>query len=133
MKVHGSCHCKGITYEAEVDPQRVTICHCSDCQALTGCAYRVSVPTAAADFVLRTGTPKIYVKTADSGAKRAQAFCPDCASPLYAYAVERPDTYGLRTGSIAERAALVPNKQIWCRSAMPWASNIADLPGRARE
>ena len=133
MKVHGSCHCKAIRYEAEIDPERVAICHCSDCQSLTGSAYRVSASTRAADFKLHSGTPRIYVKLADSGAQRAQAFCPDCGSPLYTYDVARPDTYGLRTGNIAERERLVPKKQIWCRSAMPWALHIADLPQRERE
>jgi len=46
MDVQGSCHCGRIRYDAVVDPERVTICHCTDCQALTGTAYRVSVPTA---------------------------------------------------------------------------------------
>ena len=36
MKVTGSCHCGQITYEAEVDPETVRVCHCTDCQKLTG-------------------------------------------------------------------------------------------------
>ena len=80
MKVHGSCHCGSVRYEAEIDPARVTICHCTDCQALTGSAYRVSVPVSKDDFVLQAGTPTIYVKTAESGARRAQAFCGNCGS-----------------------------------------------------
>ena len=32
MKVHGSCHCGQITYEADVDPERVGLCNCTDCQ-----------------------------------------------------------------------------------------------------
>ena len=35
---------------------------------------RVTVPTLIKDFELRSGSPKIYVKTGGSGAKRAQAF-----------------------------------------------------------
>ena len=133
MKVHGSCHCRSITYEAEVDPGRVAICHCSDCQALTGSAYRVSVPVQVADFTLLTGMPKIYVKTGDSGARRAQAFCPDCGSPLYTYALDDPVTYGLRTGCIAERDQLVPRKQKWCRSALNWTMHIDGIPKSERE
>lgn len=133
MKVHGSCHCRSITYEAEVDPGRVAICHCSDCQALTGSAYRVSVPVQIADFTLLAGTPKIYVKTGDSGARRAQAFCPDCGSPLYTYALDNPVTYGLRTGCIAERDQLVPRKQKWCRSALSWTMHIDGIPKSERE
>ena len=85
MKVQGACHCGDVSYEAIVDPARVSICHCTDCQALTGTAYRVTVPTLIRDFELRSGSPKVYIKTGDSGAKRAQAFCPRCGSPIYAH------------------------------------------------
>jgi len=133
MKVHGSCHCKRVSYEAEVDPERVTICHCSDCQALTGSAYRVTVPARIEDFSLRSGTPKIYIKLGDNGARRAQAFCPDCGSPLYTYAADDPKVYGLRTGCIAERHQLIPKKQIWCRSAQGWTMDIDGIPKSERQ
>src|SRR3954463_5227240 len=55
MKVHGSCHCGAIAYEAEVDPARVVICHCVDCQTLSGAAIRASVPAPAEDFRLLRG------------------------------------------------------------------------------
>ena len=43
MKIDGSCHCGFITYEAEIDPQKVGVCHCTDCQSLTGSAFTTSV------------------------------------------------------------------------------------------
>jgi hypothetical protein len=64
MKVNGRCHCGQISFEAEVDPARVRICHCTDCQNLTGTAFRTTVPSLLGTFVLRSGTPKIYIKTA---------------------------------------------------------------------
>jgi hypothetical protein len=82
---------------------------------------------------LRQGTPKVYVKTAESGAQRGQAFCADCGSPLYAYAVDNPATYGLRVGCLAQRRELPPKKQIWCRSALEWTSDLHALPQRPRE
>src|SRR4051812_34580498 len=106
MKVQGACHCRNITYEAEVDPMQVTICHCTDCQKLTGSAYRVSVPTRRDDFMLLSGTPTTYVKSAESGAKRAQVFCSNCGSPLYTHAVGDDTTYGLRVGCIEQRHEL---------------------------
>ena len=133
MKVTGGCHCGAITYEAVVDPDRVSICHCTDCQALTGSAYRVSVPTPVEAFVLRTGTPKIYVKTGETGAKRAQAFCPDCGSPMYTYAMDHPTTYGLRVGCIEQRRHLPPRIQKWCRSALDWSMDIGNVPRRDKE
>jgi hypothetical protein len=45
MKIDGRCHCGYITYEAEIDPEKVMICHCTDCQTLSGSAFRTVVLT----------------------------------------------------------------------------------------
>jgi len=127
MEVTGRCHCGAIAYEAIVDPERVQICHCTDCQALTGAAYRVSVFAPAESFVMRSGTPKIYVKTAESGKKRVHAFCGDCGSPVYSAAITDPVSYTLRVGCLDQRAQLPPKRQIWCRSALPWSRNLEEV------
>ena len=133
MKVDGGCHCGRIAYEAEVDPNAVGICHCTDCQTLTGSAYRVSVPAPAASFRLLRGQPKVYIKTSDSGSKRAHAFCADCGSPIYAAAPQDTPTYSLRVGALRQRAELPPRRRIWCRSALPWSLDLSGLPERERQ
>lgn len=127
MKVDGRCHCGQIRYEARIDADKVSVCHCTDCQTLTGTAYRVSVPATPASLVFLSGTPKIYVKTAESGNLRAQAFCANCGTPLYSADAKDPQVYFLRVGSMSQRAALPPKRQIWYQSALPWASDIRDL------
>jgi hypothetical protein len=74
MKVTESCHCGAIAYEAEVDPNSVRVCHCTDCQRLTGTAFRAGIASLPGTFVLKRGTPKIYIKTAESGTKRAHGW-----------------------------------------------------------
>ena len=133
MKVTGSCHCGAVAYSAVVDPARVGICHCTDCQRLTGTAYRVTVAAAQSDFVLERGTPAVYVKLGERGTRRAQAFCPSCGSPLYTYDADAPEEMGLRVGGIDQRQDLVPRRQIWCRSALEWSMDIRSLPGRDRD
>jgi hypothetical protein len=133
LRIQAACHCKKIAFEAEVDPGRVTICHCTDCQQLTGTAYRVSVPTRQDAFLLVRGSPKTYIKTADSGTQRAQVFCADCGSPLYTYEVGKGTTLGLRVGCIAQRAQLRPTKQKWCASALDWSMDIRALARDTRE
>ena len=97
MKVTGGCHCGHITYKAEVDPGTVRVCHCTDCQKLTGTVFRATIASLPGTFVLKTGTPKIYIKIAESGTKRAHAFCPECGTPIYATSPEpNPAIYGLR-------------------------------------
>ena len=134
MKVDGRCHCGAIVFEAEIDPARVTICHCTDCQMLTGTAFRTTVPAPVATFLLRSGTPKTYLKTtADSGTPRLHAFCADCGTPLYATAVQNATTYGLRIGTLTQREQLRPARQIWSRSALPWSRNLEGIPASPRE
>jgi len=134
MKVEGSCHCGAIAFEAEVDPATVSVCHCTDCQQLTGTAYRTTVPARVETFVLKRGTPKTYIKrTADSGRPRVQAFCGDCGTPIYASAMQDAVTYGIRVGTLAQRTQLAPTRQIWCRSALPWAANLEGVPRREKD
>jgi hypothetical protein len=134
MQVHGACHCGAIEFEATVDTTRVTICHCTACQTLTGTAYRVTVAASAKGFHLKRGAPKTYIKVADSGNPRAQVFCPDCGSHLYSHAaVEKPEQLGLRVGCLQERTALIPRKRIWCRSALTWSENLQGMQEVDRE
>ena len=57
VKIEGGCHCGAIRYEAVINPDYVVICHCSDCQAMSGAPYRVNVPVSTAKLTL-TGEPK---------------------------------------------------------------------------
>jgi hypothetical protein len=133
MNVTGRCHCGQITYGAEVDPATTGICHCTDCQMLTGTAYRVTVRAPAESFVLRGGPPTIYIKTADSGTQRAHAFCPRCGTPIYASAVTDPPTYSLRVGGLDRRAELPPRRQQWCDSALPWSMDLQGIESIRRQ
>lgn len=65
MQVDGKCFCGAVTYQAEINPDRVLICHCTDCQNHSGSAYRVvagiqgdarTVGAGTGFFGLRVGT-----------------------------------------------------------------------------
>lgn len=128
MKVDGRCHCGYITYEAEIDPDKNLICNCTDCQTLSGSAFRVNAYTREDAFKLLSGQLKIYVKTSESGNKRPQSFCPECGSPIYATADGTgPKVYSLRVGSIRQRDQIVPSVQVWSRSAWPWVTHIGSI------
>jgi hypothetical protein len=127
MKIDGACHCGRISYEAEIDPERVVICHCTDCQKSSGAPYRANVPVAAARFRL-SGEPKTYVKTAASGNKLALSFCGECGSALFSAKADNPVVFNLRLGAVKQRAQLTPRAQFWCNSAMPWVMDLACIP-----
>jgi hypothetical protein len=136
MRVDGACHCGRITYEAEVDPERVIICHCTDCQTISGGPYRVNVPVLI-DLIDLRGEPKTYVKRADSGDAVSTTFCPECGTALYSAKGDAPAFLFLRLGAVKQRARLAPKAQGFCRSALQWAMDITgvarlpDPPGPA--
>jgi len=132
MHLDGACHCGLISFTAEVDPSRVMVCHCTDCQVFSGSPFRVVVPAAVASFHLR-GEPRHYVKVAESGSRRVQAFCGECGTPLFATAPENATQVIIRTGCVEQRAALEPVASIWCRSAQPWLAAIPGLPGSPQQ
>jgi hypothetical protein len=104
MKVRGRCHCGEITYKAEV---------------------RAGIPAPAEGFRILTGTPRKYLKVADSGARRVHAFCATCGSPVYSCAEHGPKSYTLRIGALSEPDSLGrPARQIWTKRRLSWMPKL---------
>src|SRR5262245_35582333 len=66
MKIDGRCHCGYVTFEAEADPETATVCNCTDCQTMSGAPLRAVIITRPGAFVLLSGNPTEYRKTADT-------------------------------------------------------------------
>lgn len=130
MKIDGSCHCGAIAFEAEADPATASICHCADCQAMTGTAFRFNIRVDGPNFRLLRGTPARYLKTtADSGNKRVQAFCSTCGTPMYATAPgDNPPAYTVRIGTLHQRDQFTPKVQKWFKSARSWVTELGSVP-----
>ena len=128
MNVDGHCHCGEITFEAEVDPTALTICHCTGCQTITGSAFPANITAPAEHFVLKSGTPKSYIKTAESGNKRRHAFCGTCGTQLWACAVEErraaPCARARSRGARPSRRGA----RFEGRSALGWVDELAKMP-----
>jgi len=128
MRVRGQCFCGAVSFTALIDPARVVVCHCVDCQRFSGAPFRAVLPTPASDVTV-VGKPTHYVKVADSGNRRIQAFCGQCGSQLWATEGDgEPKTMNIRLGCIDERDQLAPTLQIWGDSAMPWLGRLSQAP-----
>lgn len=132
MKIEGGCHCGAVSFTAEVDPARVMICHCADCQNQSGAPFRVVVAAAMGTLKL-SGELKSYIRTAQSGNRRAMMFCPTCATPIYACAAEDATSVNIRVGCVKQRNELIPTKQIWLQSAVPWLHDLEAIPGSVQQ
>lgn len=127
LPISGQCHCGAVSFTALVDPGKVLACHCKDCQQFSGAPFRAVVPVPVAQVQI-TGQAKHYVKVAESGNRRVQAFCPECGTQLYASEAEEPKVLNLRLGCVNERAQLAPVAQLWGQSAMPWLAQLPNSP-----
>ena len=132
LLVHGACHCGAVRLTARIQPSRILVCHCTDCQVLTGSAFRVVAPVVPGSLEVQ-GAVKEYARTADSGAVRLQVFCPECGTPVYARSAGADGMATVRVGILAERQALTPVTQLWRRSALPWVDRLAGVAGCERQ
>ncbi len=128
MLVEGQCHCGAIRFKADVNPKRVGICHCSDCQTFSGGPFRTSVMVPAEKFRLLEGSPRKYEKTAESGTTRALHFCDHCGTHVWGAAPgDDAPAYSVRVGTLKQRLELPPVAQVWSRSRLPWIDQLSDL------
>ena len=128
-EVTGGCFCGAIEYEATADINRIALCHCRDCQILSGSAYRTSCLVEPGAFRITRGEPRQFDKTADSGKVRRMLFCGDCGSHLCSLPAD-PEAEGafvsIRIATAKEFPELTPAMEIYCDSRVSW---LGDLPG----
>lgn len=129
MKLTGGCFCGALAYEADVDPERVLICHCRDCQIFGGSAYRMSGIASSENFKITRGDPAHFDKQAESGAVRRMVFCRDCGTHLCSTSVGEAATasfVSVRVATAAQFYQLAPRAEIYCKSRVPW---LTSMPG----
>jgi hypothetical protein len=127
----GGCHCRGLRYTVTQAPMRTVVCHCSDCQALSGSAFGLSIIFRADAFAI-TGTPRLVSRTLGSGGIGNRWTCPTCgvwicgdAKPDRLTQIERRIVRG---GTFDDRSWIQPDVHIWTRSAQPWVVIPTSVP-----
>ena len=122
MSVNGECHCGSISISALVDKNEVRVCHCTDCQKMSGAPFR-AIAVASAKSIKIEGSPKEYIKISDSGNRRIQAFCEKCGTQLFATDIDKT-LFNLRTGFLEQKNELSPKKHVFTQSSVPWIKSF---------
>jgi len=122
MTHQGGCLCGEVRYQTTAEPVRVTICHCTFCQRLTGSAYLVE-PVFKREHVLFGGVrPTTYDHKSDTSGKRVTLhFCKKCATTVCLDLERFPDILGICGGTFDDpnwfdRATNI-SRHIFIRSA----------------
>lgn len=119
----GGCHCRSLRYTVTQAPIRTVVCHCTDCQALSGSAFGLSVLVRAEAFTI-TGSPKLVARKLGSGAMGNRWTCAACGVWLCGDAkldrLTNVERRIVRGGTFDDRSWIKPDAHIWTRSAQPW-------------
>jgi hypothetical protein len=100
LVLEGGCLCGDIRYKTTAAPVRITICHCTFCQKITGSAFLVEPIFKKQDVVFAGRSPRVYVHRSDTSQKRVRVnFCGKCGTPLYLDLERFPDIFGIFGGS----------------------------------
>jgi hypothetical protein len=103
----GGCLCGEVRFVADVEPMRVTVCHCRFCQRTTGSAYMVQPVFSEKDFHITAGTPKTYdVISAGSGKRVTIHFCGTCGARVMLSFERFPGGMGAFAGSFDDPGKL---------------------------
>ena len=125
-QIVGGCLCGKVRYSANAEPAFVGVCHCTDCQKVTGSAFSVIV--AVPKPVLKIeGKLATYSKAGDTGKTVERRFCPECGSSVIDEASALPDVVMLSTGTLDDASWVKPSMEIFCDSAQSWVHLQGDM------
>ena len=116
----GRCLCGAVAYELTAEPQMLALCHCRDCQYITGGEPMAVAVAPPGSFRLTRGELRTYMAQADSGNMVDRNFCPTCGTQVVNRLQAGPFV-AVTVGTLDEPLALQPQMEIWTVSAQPWA------------
>jgi hypothetical protein len=119
----GGCHCGALRYRITAPPLRTYLCHCTDCQRLSGSAFGIGVVVCEDSFSLN-GSPRIVQRVLGSGKIGHRWTCSACGVWICGGPRMHPNTGVVqrivRGGTLDETKWLKPTMHMWTRSAQPW-------------
>lgn len=119
MKASGGCLCGQLRYDIDGDPVYQYICHCRDCQRMSGaaCLPLIALPNP---YVRPHGEVTWYARRADSGRQALEGFCARCGSRVLGAGDSLPGLMLVCAGTLDDPALFMPSADIYTRSAPHW-------------
>jgi len=128
----GSCCCGNVKYEVTEQPVQKALCHCHQCQKVSGSAYTTNILVPKDAYKITSGTPKQYTFTqAPSGIKFTVSFCGDCSSPVGKGSDDKAfsTVYIVPAGTLDGDKGIEagkPDAELWTPMRATWLSGVGD-------
>lgn len=117
--IAGGCLCGAVRYEAELAPQFAVLCHCRDCQRISGSGHVPVMGVPKSSFIVR-GATKAYAARGGSGRAAVRHFCHVCGSLLFGTAEIVPDIVSIYVGSLDDPSVFQPDTVLFARDRHAW-------------
>ena len=119
-----TCVCAQLRVTCAVEPVKVSMCHCLDCQKRTGSTYGIAA-FFPRKHVEANGVSRTYRRASDSGFAVTFYFCPNCGSTVYWEPERRPEEIAVAVGSFADPTFPAPSQSVYNERRHSWvpASN----------
>ena len=115
----GRCQCGEICYQSIGEPLALYICHCQECQKQSASAFGISLDVPKDGFSIIKGSPKYWIRIADSGRKLKCAFCPVCGSRLWHETELVPGSVSIKVGSLDQPIDVSNAIHVWVKRKLP--------------
>ena len=86
--ISGGCLCGAIRFETNAVPAFQLLCHCTDCQTVSGAAAYAAYVVPIESLNITQGQPSHYDVTANSGRINSRHFCATCGTRVWAILAE---------------------------------------------
>ncbi len=115
----GGCLCGAVRYRAEGQPEMQGLCHCRNCQRISGGGH-VGFLCFPSEAITIEGETRAYSRPGGSGLMATRLFCPICASALFGLSEVMPGKTNIYAGSLDDPAQFSPQIAIFTGSRRSW-------------
>jgi hypothetical protein len=122
--LNGRCECRAVSYRVADEFLYAANCHCSNCRAGTGSAFKAFAGIERDKLEVTQGADTLLVWGEDDG---NHTRCGVCGSLLYS--VVRDGKYvHVALGSLEDEPSIRPTEHIFVGSKAPWYEITDELP-----
>ena len=120
-----TCQCGQLSATCKDDPERVSVCHCLDCQKRSGSSFAAQARFPAGE-VRFSGDHRTWQRKGDDGGEITTHFCPHCGSTVWFTHDQQPDIVAVAVGGFADPAFPSPAFSVYEERKHGWAAIVGE-------
>ena len=120
--INGSCLCGQVTFQMDDDFRTYNLCHCSQCQKISGSAHMSNLFTRPQNIEWLSGQDHI-VRYDVPGRQIRSEFCDKCGSPV-PYITHSEQNLIVPAGALESAPSMSPEQVIFWHERMEWYEDV---------